>query len=111
MLLPPRFDVLEDRDDHWCPITGGTGPQDARTALAFYFRVLLPKETQEGCAPASPGELAEYARAADRVEAGDGVEFVACGRRFRIVRVTRIVRVGPDGPEPARPSDDRLPPR
>ncbi|WP_372507246.1 DUF5954 family protein [Actinomadura madurae] len=28
-----------------------------------------------------------------------------------MVRVTRIVRVGPDGPEPARPSDDRLPPR
>ncbi|TDD63129.1 hypothetical protein E1293_43525, partial [Actinomadura darangshiensis] len=99
VLLPPEFDVLEDNDVHWRPIARGNGPRDARAALAYYFRVLLPKATPDGCAPPSPGELAEYARAADRVEAGDGVEFVACGRRFRIAHVVRMIRVGPDGPE------------
>ncbi|WP_433472690.1 DUF5954 family protein [Spirillospora sp. CA-142024] len=106
VLLPPQFDVLEDADGRWRPVARGNGPQEARTALAYYFRVLLPKAVPEDCAPPSPGELAEYARAADRVESGNGVEFVACGRRFRIARVTRMIRVGPDGPEPARPSDE-----
>ncbi|WP_131739960.1 DUF5954 family protein [Actinomadura roseirufa] len=106
VLLPPEFTVVEDLDDRWRPITGGDGPQDARAALAHYFRVILPRFTPPGTPPPSPGELAEYARAADRVDADRGVEFVACGRRFRVVRVVRMIRVGPDGPEPARPSDD-----
>ncbi|TDC52667.1 hypothetical protein E1281_18810 [Actinomadura sp. KC345] len=108
VLLPPDFTVMEDRDDQWRPITGGTGPQDARDSLAHYFRALLPLDTPEGCAPPSPGELAEYARAADRIDADGGIEFVACGRRFRIVRVIRMIRVGPDGPEPPRRSDEDL---
>ncbi|TDC97087.1 DUF5954 family protein [Actinomadura sp. 7K507] len=112
VLLPPDFTVMEDRDDQWRPITGGTGPQDARDSLAHYFRALLPLDTPAGCAPPSPGELAEYAWAADRIDTDGGIEFVACGRRFRIVRVTRMIRVGPDGPEPARHSDEDLrPPR
>ncbi|RSN46994.1 MULTISPECIES: DUF5954 family protein [Actinomadura] len=106
VLLPPLFAVVEDRDDHWRPITGGTGPQDARRALAHYFRRTLPRFPPPGAPPPSPGELAEYARAADRVDDGRGVEFVACGRRFRIARVARMIRVGPDGPEPSRPSDE-----
>ncbi|MEU8802195.1 DUF5954 family protein [Spirillospora sp. NPDC048819] len=107
VLLPPEFTVLEDRDGQWRPVTGGIGPQDARDSLAHYFRVLLPKAGPEDCGPPpSPGELAEYAEAADRIDADGGVEFVACGRRFRIVHVIRMIRVGPDGPEPARPSDD-----
>ena len=106
VLLPPDFTVMEDRDDQWRPVTGGTGPQDARDSLAHYFRALLPLDTPAGCAPPSPGELAEYARAADRIDADGGIEFVACGRRFRIVRVVRTIRVGPDGPEPARRSDE-----
>ncbi|WP_067457300.1 DUF5954 family protein [Actinomadura macra] len=106
VLLPPEFTVVEDLDDRWRPLTGGDGPQDARAALAHYFRVILPRYSPDGAPPPSPGELAEYARAADRVEADRGVEFVACGRRFRIVRVVRMIRVGPDGPEAARPSDE-----
>ncbi|TDD94772.1 DUF5954 family protein [Actinomadura rubrisoli] len=106
VLLPPEFTVVEDLDDRWRPLTGGEGPQDARDALAHYFRVILPRFTPPGMAPPSPGELEEYARAADHVETGRGVEFVACGRRFRVVRVVRMIRVGPDGPEPARPSDE-----
>ncbi|MGP4028269.1 DUF5954 family protein [Actinomadura sp. 3N407] len=107
VLLPPEFTVLEDRDGLWRPVTGGIGPQDARDSLAHYFRVLLPKAGPEDCGPPpSPGELAEYAEAADRIDADGGVEFVACGRRFRIVHVIRMIRVGPDGPEPARPSDE-----
>ncbi|WP_242907080.1 DUF5954 family protein [Actinomadura terrae] len=106
VLLPPEFTVAEDLDDRWRPLTGGDGPQDARDALAHYFRVILPRHAPGGGPPPSKGELAEYARAADQVDAERGVEFVACGRRFRIVRVVRMVRVGPDGPEPARPSDE-----
>ena len=106
MLLPPEFTVVEDVDDRWRPLTSGDGPQDARDALAHYFRVILPRYAPDGTPPPSAGELAEYARAADRVETNRGVEFVACGRRFRIVRVVRMIRVGPDGPEPARPSDE-----
>ncbi|MFG2091728.1 MULTISPECIES: DUF5954 family protein [unclassified Spirillospora] len=107
VLLPPEFTVLEDRDGQWRPVTGGIGPQDARDSLAHYFRVLLPKAGPGDCGPPpSPGELAEYAEAADRIDADGGVEFVACGRRFRIVHVIRMIRVGPDGPEPARPSDE-----
>ncbi|OLT30562.1 hypothetical protein BJF79_38605 [Actinomadura sp. CNU-125] len=106
VLLPPLFAVVEDRDDHWRPITGGTGPQDARRALSHYFRRTLPRFPPPETPPPSPGELAEYARAADRIDAERGVEFVACGRRFRIARVARMIRVGPDGPEPARESDE-----
>ncbi|TDE35759.1 DUF5954 family protein [Actinomadura sp. 6K520] len=106
VLLPPYFTVMEDRDGQWRPVVGGTGPQGARDALAHHFRVLMPREAPEGGAPPSPGELAEYARAADRIDADGGVEFAACGRLFRIVRVIRTLRVGPDGPEPARPSDE-----
>ncbi|MFD0683353.1 DUF5954 family protein [Actinomadura fibrosa] len=109
VLLPPGFAVVEDLDDRWRPITGGDGPQDARDALAHYFRVILPGFVPPGTRPPSPGELDEYARAADRVDARRAVEFVACGRRFRIVRVVRTIRVGPDGPEPARPSDEDAP--
>lgn len=105
VLLPPEFAVAEDLDDRWRPITGGDGPQDARDALAHYFRVILPRFPPPGTAP-SPGELAEYAHAAEQIDGDRGVEFVACGRRFRIVRVARMIRVGPDGPEPCRPSDE-----
>ncbi|XRQ14039.1 DUF5954 family protein [Actinomadura welshii] len=110
VLLPPEFAVMEDLEGRWRPVARGAAPRDARDALAHYFRVLAPRDTPVGCAPPSPGELAEYARAADRVDADGGAEFVesvACGRRFRVVRVIRTVRVGPDGPEPARPSDER----
>lgn len=106
VLLPPYFSVMEDRDGLWRPVGRGGSPQEARDALAHYFRVLTPRDAPPGCPPPSPGELAEYARAADRIDADGGIEFMACGRRFRIVRVIRMVRVGPDGPEPARPSDE-----
>lgn len=106
VLLPPYFTVMEDRDGLWWPVARGASPQEARDALAHYFRVLVPQDAPAGCAPPSPGELAEYARAADRIDAAGGIEFMACGRRFRIVRLIRMIRVGPDGPEPARPSDE-----
>ncbi|TDC65112.1 hypothetical protein E1200_19015 [Actinomadura sp. GC306] len=116
VLLPPYFAVMEDRDGQWRPVLRAAGPQGARDALARHFRLCMRREAPEGGAPPSPGELAEYARAADRIDAAGtgahgigahgGVEFAACGRLFRIVRVVRALRVGPDGPEPARPSDE-----
>lgn len=107
VLLPPEYTVVEERDAGWSPITGGSGPGDARRALAYTFREILPRFPLPGRPEPTPGELAEYAAAAGRIEAAvHEVEFVVAGRRYRTIRVVRMIRVGPDGPEPARPSDE-----
>ncbi|SEG67023.1 hypothetical protein SAMN04489712_108247 [Thermomonospora echinospora] len=105
ILLPPTFTVVEIEEDSWKPLTGGAGPAQARAHLAGHFTEVLPRLRQFHGDPATPGELAEWARAAEQIEATAGHEFTALGRRFRTVRVSRMLRVGRDGPEGPRPSD------
>ncbi|MFC0039295.1 DUF5954 family protein [Actinomadura rayongensis] len=103
--LSPMFTVAERRADRWHP-SGRLHdlPGGARTALATYFRHVVPAIE----AP-DPTARAEYAYAAALLDDGsrrNGVE--AAGRRFRIVRIERVALAGPDGPEPPRPADARM---
>jgi Family of unknown function (DUF5954) len=105
ILLPPTFIVVEIKEDSWDPLTGAEGPGLARHHLAGYFTELLPRLREFHGDPATPAELAEWAQAAERIEATTGYEFTAMGRRFRTVRVSRFLRLGRDGPEGPRPCD------
>jgi hypothetical protein len=105
ILLPPTFTVVEINGDSWEAFTGGEGPVQARHDLACYFTQILPRLREFQGDPATPAELAEWAQAAERIEAASGPEFTAMGRRFRIVRVSRMMRLGRDGPEGPRPCD------
>lgn len=105
ILLPPTFTVVEVKPGSWRPITEADDPGDARRSLAAYFSELLPRLREFQNDPASPDELAEWARAAERIEATVGHAYAAMGRRFRTVRVMRTLRLGRDGPEAPRPSD------
>jgi Family of unknown function (DUF5954) len=105
ILLPPSFNVVEIKDDSWGRLTSADGPAEARKNLAFHFTESLPRLREWEGDPATPGELADWKQAAERVEASPGPEFNVLGRRFRIVRVARMMRLGRDGPEPPRPSD------
>ncbi|MGI8332641.1 DUF5954 family protein [Actinomadura scrupuli] len=106
VLLPPTFTVVEIDGTSWAPLTGGDSPGEARAHLAGYFSQILPRLREFQGDPASPAELAEWASAAERIEATTEPEFTAMGRRFRIVRISRFLRLGRDGPEGPRPSDE-----
>jgi hypothetical protein len=106
ILLPPTYTVVEIKGDSWDPLTGAEGPGLARLHLAKYFTELLPGLREFQGDPATPDEIAAWADAGARIEAMDGPEFVALGRRFRTVRVSRMMRLGRDGPEGPRPSDE-----
>jgi hypothetical protein len=105
ILLPPTFIVVEVKAGSWRPITEGDGPGDARRNLAAYFSELLPRLYEYRGSPAAPAELAEWRRAATRIEGTAGYEFTVMERSFRTVRVSRMLRLGRDGPEGPRPSD------
>jgi Family of unknown function (DUF5954) len=105
VLLPPTYTVVEIIGDSWEPLTGADGPGLARGNLASHFTELLPRLRQFQGNPATPDELAEWAEAAERIQASAGPEFHVLGRRFRTVRISRMLRLGPDGPEGPRPSD------
>ncbi|MGI5167033.1 DUF5954 family protein [Spirillospora sp. CA-253888] len=106
VLLPPGYIMMEIRgESSWQPIGGGHGPDDTRRWLAAYFTELLPRKREFQGNPASPAELAGWAKAAEEIEATPGHEFLVLERRFRIVRFSRMLRLGADGPEPPRPSD------
>jgi hypothetical protein len=105
VLLPPTFTVVEIDGNSWEPLTGGDSPGQARDHLAGYFSQILPRLREFQGDPATPGEIAEWAEAAERIEATTEPEFTAMGRRFRIVRISRFLRLGRDGPEGPRPSD------
>ncbi|WP_262059540.1 DUF5954 family protein [Streptomyces sp. STR69] len=101
VLLPAEFTAAEHVDGGWQPTqTTNPSPQGARDTLTTYLRVMAPamEELDEET-------RAEYARAADRIDAERCDEIVIDGCRTRIVRVERLVRIGPDGPEGPRPSD------
>ncbi|MFB9831204.1 DUF5954 family protein [Actinoallomurus acaciae] len=105
ILLPPEFNVVEFEGDSIRRITGADGPDRARTNLAFHFVEALPRLREWDGDPATPGELAEWKKAAEQVEASPGPVFEVLGRRYCIVRVSRMMRLGRDGPEGPRPSD------
>ena len=105
ILLPPSFTVVEIEGDSWKPFTGAHGPDEARHNLAAYFTEILPRFREFQGDPPTPAEVDEWADAAKRIEAADGPEYAALGRRFRTVRVSRYMRLGVDGPEAPRPSD------
>ncbi|MFD7669261.1 DUF5954 family protein [Streptomyces sp. NPDC059788] len=109
VLLPTVFMTAERVDGQWKAQDPGAShatPQKARDGLAVWLRVLAPFSLE-----LSDGKQAEYARAADALDAKRGNSLSVDGRRFRITRVERLVRVGPDGPEGPRPSDfDPQPP-
>ncbi|MFJ9950990.1 DUF5954 family protein [Kitasatospora sp. NPDC091207] len=101
-VLPAHCAVAEYEGGRWGPMTGACEtPQAARDSLAAYLREfaprLMPELTEE--------ERAQYAAAADRLDAERGHELRAADRRFRLVRVEPVVRLGPDGPELPRTSD------
>ncbi|MGW0732022.1 DUF5954 family protein [Streptomyces sp. NPDC002851] len=103
VLLPAEFMVSERVDGRWKahdPGATSATPQGARDSLAGWLRVMGPFTLQ-----LSKAERAEYARAADDLDAKRGNSLSVGGRRFRITRVERLIRVGPDGPEGPRPSD------
>ncbi|MGP3949241.1 DUF5954 family protein [Streptomyces sp. 7N604] len=106
-LLPTEFAVAEEVDGRWQPMAASCPtPQSARDTLAFYFREMGPRILR-----LDEVEQAQFAQAADRLDARRGNEIRVLGRRFRVVRVQQLIRVGPDGPEPPRPSDyDPYPP-
>jgi hypothetical protein len=105
VLLPPTFIVVEIKGESWDPLTSAEGPDEARTNLAEHFSMLLPRLREFQQNPASPEEIAEWEKAAARIETMSGPEFHVLERRFRIVRVSRALRLGRDGPEAPRPSD------
>ncbi|WP_156725593.1 DUF5954 family protein [Streptomyces apocyni] len=103
VLLPAVFMVSERVDGQWRshnPGATAATPQGARDSLASWLRVMGPFTLK-----LSEAERAEYARAADGLDAKRGNSLSVDGSRFRITRVERLVRVGPDGPEGPRPSD------
>jgi hypothetical protein len=100
-MLAPRFAVTEEKDGHWPAQTGAIpSPQDARRALATYFREIVPVMLEP-----SDEEVAAYRQAAQRLDEDRVHQVRVAGRRFRIIRVETAVRIGPEGPEPPRPSD------
>lgn len=110
VMLPPTYSIVEvTAEGGWEPLTGGHGPASAREHLSGHFTKLLPMLREFQGHPASAEELADWAAAAERIDAEPGPEWkVTIGgepRRFRIVRIGRMIRVGTDGPEPPRPSD------
>ncbi|WP_306318563.1 MULTISPECIES: DUF5954 family protein [unclassified Streptomyces] len=103
VLLPAVFMVSERVDGAWQALNPGASdgtPQGARDGLATWLRVMAPFELG-----LSGEKRAEYARAADALDAKRGNSLSVDGRRFRVVRVERLMRIGPDGPEGPRPSD------
>ncbi|MFG2194464.1 DUF5954 family protein [Streptomyces sp. NPDC048639] len=107
VLLPTEFAVAEEVGGRWQPMAAaGPAPQSARDTLAYYFREMGPRILR-----LNEAERAQFARAADRLDAERCDELAVLGRRFRVVRVQQLIRVGPDGPEPPRSSDyDPYPP-
>ncbi|MFH8349504.1 DUF5954 family protein [Streptomyces sp. NPDC018045] len=123
MLLPTTFRIVEKSGPGWQ--TGGglhASAHGARRSLDFALtwlqprlRGLIPHDIDgrdidartvaaEGTDPAA-GELAEYARAADRLRSEHVNQVEVHGSVHRICRVRRLLRWGPDGPEGPRPSD------
>ncbi|MEV5599794.1 DUF5954 family protein [Streptomyces sp. NPDC052496] len=123
LLLPTTFRVVERSGSVWQ--TGGglhASPHGARRSLDFALTWLQPRMrgliandvdtlhtdartvAAEGTGPAAE-ELAEYARAADRIRSERVNQVEAHGTVHRICRVRRLLRWGPDGPEGPRPSD------
>ncbi|MEW2358954.1 DUF5954 family protein [Spirillospora sp. NPDC029432] len=100
--LAPAFTVAERSQGRWRPVGRlHDTPQQARDALATYFRHVVPAIERPGEA-----ELADYAEAAALMSgAGRPNGIAVVGRRFRIVRLERLTLMGPDGPEPPRPGD------
>jgi uncharacterized protein DUF5954 len=105
VLLPPTFELVEFDGDSLRPLTGADGPAKARAELAFHFTEYLPRLREWQGDPATPGELAEWKKAAEHVQTSPGPEFQVLGLRYCVVRVSRMLRLGPDGPESPRPSD------
>lgn len=109
VLLPAVFMISEREDGKWIAHSPGSShgtPQQARDSLAGWLRVMAPFTLQ-----LSEEKQAEYARAADSLDAKRSNTLSVDGRRFRITRVERLIRIGPDGPEGPRPSDyDPQPP-
>ena len=105
VLLPPAFIVAEIMEESWDPFTSAEGPELARLHLANHFAHLMPRLREIHDDPATPSEIAEWAEAAERIQAMPGPEYSVLGRRFRTVRVSRMLRLGRDGPEGPRPSD------
>ncbi|MFC9976088.1 DUF5954 family protein [Spirillospora sp. NPDC127200] len=100
--LAPAFTVAERIGGRWRPVGRlHDTPQQARDALATYFRHVVPAVEHPDSV-----DLDDYARAAtllrDRTRR-NGITVAA--RRFRIVRIERITLTGPEGPEPPRPGD------
>ncbi|WP_435972170.1 DUF5954 family protein [Streptomyces sp. Qhu_M48] len=122
LLMPAAFLIVERSGDG--PWTPGSGLQptahDARRTLDFALtwmeprtRGLIPYEADRAVDARTPAtadgpavaELAEFAKAADRLRAGRCDEVEAHGTVYRIARSRRLLRWGPDGPEGPRPSD------
>ncbi|GAB2718788.1 DUF5954 family protein [Kitasatospora kifunensis] len=107
VLLPPVFVIAERTVAGWRPESAAiaTSPQSARDSLALEMRVLAPVMRK-----LTPVQRAEYARAADLLDATRPDVLEVGGRHLRVARVERMVRIGPDGPEGPRPSDRSLHP-
>ncbi|MFD9905103.1 DUF5954 family protein [Streptomyces sp. NPDC059063] len=103
VLLPAVFMVSERVDGRWKAHNPGAAdatPQGARDGLARWLRVMAPFTLR-----LTDDKRAEYARAADALDAKRGNGLSVDGCRYRITRVERLIRIGPDGPEGPRPSD------
>jgi hypothetical protein len=102
VLMPVAFAVAQCQSGMWgsfgimdCPT-----PFRARDVLSMHLRVSAPVYDA-----LSEEQRAQYAAAADRLEASGSNELTVGDRLLRIIRIERMVRFGPDGPEGPRSSD------
>ncbi|MFI7208075.1 DUF5954 family protein [Micromonospora aurantiaca (nom. illeg.)] len=101
VVLPAGYAVAECVEGRWRPASRHlASPQQAREAIAFKFRYMVPRVGQP-----TDAEIAAYAQAADEVEATRANEVKVLDHRFRVTRIETLLRFDRDGPEPPRPSD------
>ncbi|MBO2452512.1 hypothetical protein J4573_35850 [Actinomadura barringtoniae] len=102
VLLTPAFTMAEKTGGRWRPVGRlHDTPQEARQALATYFRHVVPAVEHPG-----EEEAADYAEAADLlIDQSRRNGIAVAGRRFRVIRIERITLMSPEGPEPPRTAD------
>ncbi|MCX4547157.1 DUF5954 family protein [Streptomyces sp. NBC_01565] len=128
LLLPPTFEVVEQSEGGWAPVSGPhPSAHAARKSLDFALTWMWPRthghipfdadplvDARTWAAGAGAGagsagspapELAAHVEAADALRAGRVNRLRFQGGLYQIARTRRLLRWGPDGPEGPRPTD------